>query len=147
MWKLIFPITDNASILLLAIGLVRYFRSASNSNPSWLPNMIIKATLTAPTIQKPSRNQMDKVCSSYRDAAFTYSSLLYSVYDHSKTHAISHRHLTDGTGASEVGLLSNLDRALKRHALSVTVIREFSDASRPSGRLGAAAPPSPLTCL
>ena len=51
---------------------------------------------------------MEKVCtgSSKRDAAFTsrhLQSLLYTIIQ--KPNVISHRHLTEGTGASEAGLI------------------------------------------
>ena len=49
---------------------------------------------------------MEKVCGSKREAAFTsLPPTEFVMYDHSKTHRISNRHLTEGTGASEAGLI------------------------------------------
>ena len=47
---------------------------------------------------------LEKVCSSKGDAAFTSSPPTeFVMYDRSKTCVISHRHLTEGTRASEAG--------------------------------------------
>ena len=48
---------------------------------------------------------MEKVCSSKRGQLSLLRHLEFVMYDHSKPHVISHRHLTDGTGASEGGLV------------------------------------------
>ena len=68
--------------------------------------MLLKEHLSTFTTYGGSRIKMEKVSSSKREQLSTSSPPReFVVHDHSKTVVISHRHLTDGTGASEAELI------------------------------------------